>query len=66
MFLGRARKHFDFTDWISESAVAVYVVMIINGYVALSRLNTGYIYIIAADIGACIAWDARASLTALL
>jgi hypothetical protein len=58
MFLPRAgaRNHLDFTDWISESAVAVYMVMIVNGYVALSQLNAGYTYIIAVDIWACVAW----------
>jgi VIT1/CCC1 family predicted Fe2+/Mn2+ transporter len=51
-----ARSHLDFIDLISEAAVAVYMVIIINGYVALSQLNTQFYYILAVDIGACIAW----------
>ena len=51
-----ARKHLDFTDAISEAAAAVYMVVIINGYVALSQLNTDFYYILAVDIGACLAW----------
>jgi len=51
-----ARKHLDFTDWITEAAEAVYMVIIINGYVALSQLNSGFVYIVAVNIGACIGW----------
>ncbi len=37
-------------------AFAVLMVIIINGYVALSNLNTGFTYIVAVNLGACIAW----------
>lgn len=50
------RKHLGFTEWITEAAVAVYMVIIINGYVSLSQLNTGFLYILAVDLGACIGW----------
>jgi hypothetical protein len=57
MFKNRfAGKHLDFTDLITEAAVAVYMLVIINGYVALSQLNTEYYYIVTVDIGACIGW----------
>ncbi|MDR0493961.1 MAG: hypothetical protein LBH74_10075 [Nitrososphaerota archaeon] len=32
------------------------MVIIINGYVALSDLNTGFLYIIAVNLGACLSW----------
>ena len=32
------------------------MVIIINGYVALSNLNTGFEYIIVVNFGACLAW----------
>lgn len=32
------------------------MVIIINGYVALSNLNTGFLYIIAVNLGACFSW----------
>jgi len=51
-----AKRHLDFTDLISEAAIAVYMVVIINGYVALSQLSTQFYYILAVDIGACVAW----------
>ena len=44
------------TDWVTEAAEAVYMVVIINGYVAISQLNTQFLYIIAVDIGACLGW----------
>ena len=32
------------------------MVVIINGYVALSDLNSGFIYIVAVNLGACAVW----------
>ncbi len=32
------------------------MVMIINGYVALSNLNTGFVYIVVVNLGACAFW----------
>jgi len=32
------------------------MVIIINGYVALSKLNTGFIYIVIVNLGACLSW----------
>ena len=43
-------------DRIGEVAFAVLMVIIINGYVALSNLNTGFEYIIVVNLGACLAW----------
>ncbi|MFI5419495.1 MAG: hypothetical protein ACHQ1H_00860, partial [Nitrososphaerales archaeon] len=51
-----ARKHLDYTDIVTEAAAAVYMVIIINGYVSLSQLNTQFYYILAVDIGACLGW----------
>jgi VIT1/CCC1 family predicted Fe2+/Mn2+ transporter len=51
-----AREHLSYTDLISEAAEAVYMVVIIIGYVALSQLSTQFYYIVAVDIGACIGW----------
>jgi VIT1/CCC1 family predicted Fe2+/Mn2+ transporter len=34
----------------------VLMVIIINGYVALSNLNTGFLYIVAVNLGACLSW----------
>jgi len=51
-----ARKHLGFRDLITEAAVAVYMLVIINGYVALSQLSTQYYYIVAIDIGASLGW----------
>jgi hypothetical protein len=57
MFARRfARKHLDITDLLSEAVEAVYMVVIIGGYVALAQLNTEYLYIVAVNIGACIGW----------
>jgi VIT1/CCC1 family predicted Fe2+/Mn2+ transporter len=51
-----ASKHLDYSDLVTESAIAVYMVIIINGYVSLSQLNTEFYYILAVDLGACLAW----------
>jgi len=57
MFARRfARKHLELTDLLSEAVEAVYMVVIIGGYVALSQLNTDYLYIVGVNIGACIGW----------
>jgi VIT1/CCC1 family predicted Fe2+/Mn2+ transporter len=32
------------------------MVMIINGYIALSKLNTGFLYIVLVNLGACASW----------
>jgi VIT1/CCC1 family predicted Fe2+/Mn2+ transporter len=32
------------------------MVIIINGYVALPNLNTGFLYIVAVNVGACLSW----------
>jgi hypothetical protein len=32
------------------------MVVIINGYVALSNLNTGFVYIVTVNLGACLSW----------
>ena len=32
------------------------MVIIINGYVALSDLNTGFLYIVFVNLGACAGW----------
>jgi hypothetical protein len=50
------QKYLSFTDRTAEVAFAVYMVIIINGYVALSDLNTGYWYIVAVNLGACLGW----------
>jgi VIT1/CCC1 family predicted Fe2+/Mn2+ transporter len=51
-----ARRYLSFTDRTGEVAFAVFMVIIINGYVALSNLNTGFMYIVAVNIGACAGW----------
>lgn len=51
-----AHRFLSTTDRISEIAFAVFMVIIINGYVALSNLNTGFGYIVAVNIGACFGW----------
>jgi VIT1/CCC1 family predicted Fe2+/Mn2+ transporter len=57
MFARRfAGKHLDITDLLSEAVEAVYMVIIIGGYVALSQLNSEYLYIVEVNIGACIGW----------
>ena len=49
-------KYLSFVDRIGEVAFAVLMVIIINGYVALSNLNTGFEYIVVVNLGACLAW----------
>ena len=43
-------------DRVGEVAFAVLMVIIINGYVALSDLNTGFGYIVVVNLGACLSW----------
>jgi VIT1/CCC1 family predicted Fe2+/Mn2+ transporter len=43
-------------DLTAEIAFAVVMVVIINGYVALSDLNSGFVYIVVVNLGACSAW----------
>jgi hypothetical protein len=50
------KKYLSFTDRTAEIAFAVYMVIIINGYVALSKLDTGFLYIVLVNMGACIGW----------
>jgi len=50
------RKNLSYTDRTGEIAFAVIMVIIINGYVALSGLNTGFLYIVFVNLGACAAW----------
>lgn len=49
-------KYLSYTDRTGEIAFAVLMVIIINGYVALSNLNTGFLYIVAVNLGACFGW----------
>ncbi|MCW4000996.1 MAG: hypothetical protein NWE93_12225 [Candidatus Bathyarchaeota archaeon] len=49
-------KYLSYTDRTGEAAFAVLMVIIINGYVALSDLNTGFLYIVAVNLGACFTW----------
>jgi VIT1/CCC1 family predicted Fe2+/Mn2+ transporter len=49
-------KYLTYTDRTGEVAFAVLMVIIINGYVALSNLNTGFLYIVAVNLGACFSW----------
>jgi len=49
-------KYLTYTDRTGEAAFAVLMVIIINGYVALSDLNTGFTYIVAVNFGACLSW----------
>jgi hypothetical protein len=49
-------KYLSYVDRIGEVAFAVLMVIIINGYVALSDLNTGFLYIVAVNLGACLSW----------
>jgi VIT1/CCC1 family predicted Fe2+/Mn2+ transporter len=51
-------KYLSYVDRIGEVAFAVLMVIIINGYVALSNLNTGFLYIVAVNLGACLSWGA--------
>jgi VIT1/CCC1 family predicted Fe2+/Mn2+ transporter len=50
------RRNLSYTDRIGEIAFAVIMVIIINGYVALSGLNTGFLYIVFVNLGACAGW----------
>lgn len=49
-------KYLSFVDRVGEAAFAVFMVIIINGYVALSDLNTGFLYIVVVNLGACLSW----------
>ncbi len=49
-------KYLSYTDRTGEIAFAVLMVIIINGYVALSDLNTGFVYVVAVNLGACLSW----------
>lgn len=51
-----ARSYLSYSDMTGEIAFAVLMVIIINGYVALSNLNTGFLYIVAVNLGACAGW----------
>lgn len=51
-----ASKYLSYADRTGEIAFAVIMVIIINGYVALSDLNSGFTYIVAVNLGACLAW----------
>lgn len=56
MFHRFASKHLDFSDLMTEAAAAVYMLVIINGYVQLSQLHTEFYYIVAVDVGASVGW----------
>lgn len=49
-------RYLSYTDRTGEIAFAVIMVIIINGYVALSNLNSGFLYIVAVNLGACGGW----------
>lgn len=49
-------RYLSYTDRTGEIAFAVLMVIIINGYVALSDLNYGFMYIVAVNLGACFGW----------
>jgi VIT1/CCC1 family predicted Fe2+/Mn2+ transporter len=49
-------KYLSFADRTGEVAFAVIMVITINGYVALSNLNTGFVYIVEVNLGACLTW----------
>jgi VIT1/CCC1 family predicted Fe2+/Mn2+ transporter len=51
-------KYLSAVDRLGEAAFAVLMVIIINGYVALSDLNTGFLYIVVVNLGACLSWGA--------
>jgi VIT1/CCC1 family predicted Fe2+/Mn2+ transporter len=51
-----AHRYLSYTDRTGEIAFAVIMVIIINGYVALSNLNSGFLYIVAVNLGACGGW----------
>ena len=55
--LSSSKSHvLSYSDRTGEMAFAVLTVIIINGYVALSDLNTGFMYIVTVNLGACIGW----------
>jgi VIT1/CCC1 family predicted Fe2+/Mn2+ transporter len=56
MRVGLARRHLSYTDRAGETAFAVIMVMIINGFIALSKLNTGFLCIVFVNLGACASW----------
>jgi hypothetical protein len=49
-------KYLSFADRTGEVAFAVIMVVIINGYVALSDLNSGFFFIVVVNLGACLSW----------
>jgi VIT1/CCC1 family predicted Fe2+/Mn2+ transporter len=49
-------RYLSYEDRTGEIAFAVLMVIIINGYVALSDLNYGFMYIVAVNLGACFGW----------
>jgi VIT1/CCC1 family predicted Fe2+/Mn2+ transporter len=51
-----ASKYLSYADRTGEIAFAMLMVIIINGYVALSELNSGFTYIVAVNLGACASW----------
>lgn len=51
-----APRYLSYADRTGEIAFAVLMVIIINGYVALSKLNSGFMYIVAVNLGACAVW----------
>ncbi len=51
-----AKRYLSYSDRTGEIAFAVLMVIIINGYVALSDLNNGFGYIVAVNLGACFGW----------
>jgi len=51
-----AGKNLDINDLISEAAAAVFMVVIINGYVSLAGIRTQFYQIILIDVGACLTW----------
>ena len=51
-----ASKYLSYTDLTGEVAFAVIMVIIISGYVALSDLNTGFLYIVRVNLVACVGW----------
>ncbi len=51
-----ASRYLSYTDLTGEVAFAVLMVIIINGYVALSDLNTGFLYIVGVNLAACVGW----------
>src|SRR5512136_1328157 len=56
MVLRLPKKYLSLTDRMGEMAFAVIMVIIINGYVALSDLNTGFWYIVGVNLVACWGW----------